>query len=588
MVEKRTTTKRVLQFVGNQYLRFPGFAFFALFFRVVSIVLTVLPAVFYKDIINLLAAVEGFSSVVAQHALALLGMVFWIKVVTFVCYRAYDYCIICLEMKMQESLYGQIFGYIHRHSFQFFTDHFAGSLIAKIRKCVSSVERLTDMLAWELIPFVLNLLLIVWILWFEYRSLAIVVFISALGFSIVQYWLYRWIQPYQERANAVDSELGGVLADTLTNNQTIKFFASLEREELAFASCAKELATARRTQYFKSMWIWWFSAIFALFLELGTIYIALQLWGQGVIAIGVIVLLQTYVLRVIDQVWSIGMTFRTFFRVVVEIAEVVELLDLPHQIVDKSQKKLIVAEWSIVFDKVQFSYGKHQIFHDLSFQVKPGERVALVGASGSGKTTITKLLFRLYDIQKGNILIDGQNIEQVSQESLRSAISMIPQDPILFHRSIKENIAYGNPNASDEEIVAAAKMARCHEFIAQLKDGYDTLVGERWIKLSGGERQRIAIARAILEDRRIIVMDEATSALDSQSEYLIQQAMEVLMKDKTVIVIAHRLSTIMQMDTIFVMEQGSIVEKGSHRALLDNPHGVYTKLWTIQSGGFIG
>lgn len=588
MVEKRTTTKRVLQFVGNQYLRFPGFAFFALFFRVVSIVLTVLPAVFYKDIINLLAAVEGFSSVVAQHALALLGIVFWIKVVTFVCYRAYDYCIICLEMKMQESLYGQIFGYIHRHSFQFFTDHFAGSLIAKIRKCVSSVERLTDMLAWELIPFVLNLLLIVWILWFEYRSLAIVVFISALGFSIVQYWLYRWIQPYQERANAVDSELGGVLADTLTNNQTIKFFASLEREELAFASCAKELATARRTQYFKSMWIWWFSAIFALFLELGTIYIALQLWGQGVIAIGVIVLLQTYVLRVIDQVWSIGMTFRTFFRVVVEIAEVVELLDLPHQILDKSQKKLIVAEWSIAFDKVQFSYGKHQIFHDLSFQVKPGERVALVGASGSGKTTITKLLFRLYDIQKGNILIDGQNIEQVSQESLRSAISMIPQDPILFHRSIKENIAYGNPNASDEEIVAAAKMARCHEFVSQLKDGYDTLVGERWIKLSGGERQRIAIARAILEDRRIIVMDEATSALDSQSEYLIQQAMEVLMKDKTVIVIAHRLSTIMQMDTIFVMEQGSIVEKGSHRALLDNPHGVYTKLWNIQSGGFIG
>lgn len=256
MVEKRATTKRVLQFVGNQYLRFPGFAFFALFFRVVSIVLTVLPAVFYKDIINLLAAVEGFSSVVAQHALALLGMVFWIKVVTFVCYRAYDYCVICLEMKMQESLYGQIFGYIHRHSFQFFTDHFAGSLITKIRKCVSSVERLTDMLAWELIPFVLNLLLIVGILWFEYRSLAIVVFISALGFSIVQYWLYRWIQPYQERANAVDSELGGVLADTLTNNQTIKFFASLEREELAFASCAKELATARRTQYFKSMWIW--------------------------------------------------------------------------------------------------------------------------------------------------------------------------------------------------------------------------------------------------------------------------------------------------------------------------------------------
>ncbi|MDO4713910.1 MAG: ABC transporter ATP-binding protein [bacterium] len=319
---------------------------------------------------------------------------------TFVCYRAYDYCVISLEMKMQEALYRQIFGYIHRHSFQFFTEHFAGSLISKIRKCVSSVERLTDMLAWELIPFVLNLVLIVGILWFEHRGLAIGVFVGAVGFSIAQYRLYRWIQPYQERANAVDSELGGILSDTISNNQTIKFFASLAREELAFASCVKELADARRTQYFKSMWIWGASALFAMFLELGTIYVAIQLWGQGVLEIGVIVLLQTYVLRVIDQVWSIGMTFRNFFRVVVEIDEVVELLEIPHQVQDYSDKNLNIHHGKIVFDSVDFRYGEHQIFDRLSFEIGAGERVALVGESGSGKTTITKLLFRLYDREK--------------------------------------------------------------------------------------------------------------------------------------------------------------------------------------------
>ena len=233
-----------------------------------------------------------------------------------------------------------------------------------------------------------------------------------------------------------------------------------------------------------------------------------------------------------------------------------EILDTPHEIVDTSDKKIDIHHGEITFDQVNFAYleGK-PIFDNLSFKIKPGEKVAIVGASGSGKTTVVKLLFRFFDIQGGAISIDGQDIAQVTQDSLRASLSMVPQDPILFHRTLRENIAYGRPEASEEEIVAAAKMARCHDFISKFKDGYETLVGERGIKLSGGERQRVAIARAILENKSIVVMDEATSSLDSESEKFIQDAMDEVLRNKTAIVIAHRLSTIMKMDRIIVMEK---------------------------------
>ncbi len=265
-----------------------------------------------------------------------------------------------------------------------------------------------------------------------------------------------------------------------------------------------------------------------------------------------------------------------------------EILDEPHEVQDSpNAKSLKVHQWAINFDNVSFAYeGESAVFSNLTFRVKPGEKVAFVGESWAGKTSIIKLLFRFFDIQKWKILIDDQDISQVTQESLRNAISFVPQDPILFHRSIKENIAYGNPQATDEQIIAASKMARCHDFITNLKDGYNTLVGERGIKLSGGERQRVAIARAILENKTILALDEATSALDSESEKLIQEAMDEVMRQKTVIVIAHRLSTVMKMDRIIVMDKWQIIEDGSHWELLTNKDWIYKKLRDIQSGGF--
>lgn len=581
------STKRILSFIWENYKAYPSRWIFAIIFRTVTIALATVPALYYKDIINILSKTQVATSEITQHGISILLIILWIKLVQFIFHRVYDYIIITFEMNIQEKLYNQIFSYLHQHSFQFFANNFSGSLISKVRKCVSGLERFTDMLSRNVLPFILNLILVVGIIAVQNIRIAINIFIWVTVFSIIQYQLHNWLHPYQEKANQLDSELGGLLSDTITNNLTIKLFASLPREQKAFSWLNHDTVQARKLQYYKSMRIWGFSAFFGLVLEIAIMYAAIRLWWMWIFEIGVIVLIQTYVLKIIEELRGIGMTFRSFFRNISEIWEMVEILDTPHEVIDNWDKKLKVKEGEIRFEKVDFSYGENQIFNALDLTIKPGERVALVWESGSWKTTITKLLFRFYDLQGGEILIDNQNIANVTQNSLRENISMIPQEPVLFHRSIRDNIAYGKPNATEQEIIAASKMARCHEFIWALKDGYATLVWERGIKLSWGERQRVAIARAILENRQIIVMDEATSALDSESEFLIQEAINELMQNKTVLIIAHRLSTIMKMDKIIVMHQWKIIEKGSHQELLLNKNGTYKKLRDIQSGGFI-
>jgi ATP-binding cassette subfamily B protein len=252
-----------------------------------------------------------------------------------------------------------------------------------------------------------------------------------------------------------------------------------------------------------------------------------------------------------------------------------------------SAKQLTVSKGAIEFKKVDFGYNAtRKILREISLSIKPGEKIALVGSSGAGKSTVTKLLLRLFNLNKGKILIDGQDIAKVTQDSLRQNIALVPQDPILFHRSLKDNIRYGKPDATEEELIAASKQAHCHEFITALPEGYDSLVGERGVKLSGGERQRVAVARAILMNAPILILDEATSSLDSESEALIQDALTKLMEGKTVIAIAHRLSTIMQMDRIIVMQEGRILDEGKHEDLLTRD-GLYKSLWSIQAGGFL-
>ena len=324
-------------------------------------------------------------------------------------------------------------------------------------------------------------------------------------------------------------------------------------------------------------------------LEIGIFYLGIRLWEQGSFTVGDFVLLQSYILIVFMKIWDFGRVMRHLYRDLADAEEMTEILETSHEIVDSHDAKdLKVAKGEIEFSDVVFSYRKtRKIFSKFNLKIKPNERVALVGPSGSGKSTITRLLLRLHDISGGKILIDGQRIKKVTQDSLWRNISLVPQDPILFHRTLMENIRYGKTDATDEEVFEAARLAYCHEFISEFPEGYDTYVGERGVKLSGGERQRVVIARAILRNAPILVLDEATSSLDSGSENLIQNALDNLMKDKTVIVIAHRLSTIMKMDRIVVIDKGDIVEEGTHTALLKKRGGVYKKLWELQAGGFI-
>jgi ATP-binding cassette subfamily B protein len=280
---------------------------------------------------------------------------------------------------------------------------------------------------------------------------------------------------------------------------------------------------------------------------------------------------------------------RDLYRDLADAEEMVEILNTKYEIEDpENAKNISVVRGKIEFQKVKFSYDKSKkVIKNLNLYIKPGEKVALVGPSGGGKSTVAKLILRFFDIQRGKILVDGQNIKTVTQNSLRSQISLVPQDPILFHRTLKENIRYGCRNATDEQVIAASKLAHCHEFIQKFPEKYETYVGERGVKLSGGERQRVAIARAILANNPITILDEATSSLDSYSESKIQEALKNLMKYKTTLIIAHRLSTIMSADRILVFKDGEIVESGTHNALIKKEKGLYKKLWHLQSGGYL-
>jgi ATP-binding cassette subfamily B protein len=325
-----------------------------------------------------------------------------------------------------------------------------------------------------------------------------------------------------------------------------------------------------------------------MILKFGTLYYALQLWQQGLIGVGDFAMSTSLALLIITDARNLSRHFLEIFEHSGNIANGVQTIIRPYEIVDsEAAKPVIVKQGEIAFQQVDFSYSANKkIFNQLNITIPAGQRVGLVGYSGSGKSSFVNLILRFYDVQAGCIRIDGQDIRQITQDSLHQAIGFIPQDPSLFHRTLLENIRYGCLEATDEEVVAAAKLAHAHEFISTMPEGYAAMVGERGVKLSGGQRQRIAIARVMLKNAPILILDEATASLDSATEFYIQQSLELAMMNKTVLVIAHRLSTIAHLDRILVFEQGQIVEDGSHAELLA-AGGHYKKLWDKQAGGFL-
>jgi len=587
--KKTVSTRRVISYFRRMTMtRKRPFIVATVGMIIASLTNLILP-IYYTKIVDIVQTGDMNRSALVPILMGILFAMAIIEVFSIGWWRMVGFGLVSLEPKVMRRIFEQCFAYLHRHSYRFFTNNFSGSLVKKINKLAYSYENVVDNFVFNLLRMIIFMPFIIIVVMRKDVTIGLVFIWFIVLFSIFQYFFFKRNTPYEVRTNAQDSKTTGELADTITNNFNILTFASVPREIKRFSGVVKERERLTRVKWMRAEWMFFISTILIFIFEIGAIYLAIKARGAGTISAGVIILIQVYIFKVFEQLFNIRNVLKQLNRAIGESAEMLEILDEPHEIVDYSDQALMVESGKIEFENVQFQYiDGTKIFNGLDLRIKPGEKVAIVGQSGSWKTTLVKLLFRFFDIQWGNIFVDGQDIMQVSQDSLRSQISMVPQDTVLFHRSIKENIAYGNPDASDEEIVAAAKMARCHDFISKMKEGYDTLVGERGIKLSWGERQRVAIARAILENKRILVLDEATSSLDSQSEHLIQEAMDEVMRNKTAIVIAHRLSTIMKMDKIIVMDNGVIIEKWSHNELLTKEGGTYKKLRDIQSGGFIG
>jgi len=542
--------------------------------------------ILFKNFIDTLTGGSTQKRPILLGILALIALLFVGRV-------SFRFCGDILNNRFQPKVMAKIiehsFRSLIRHSYQFFVNNFSGSLVRKVQRLSFAFEAIADTFCYNIIPLVVTFVGSIGIVWFRSRLIAALMAVWMIVIAIINFLFNRAIRSRRDARAAADSEATGVLADSIGNSLNSKLFPAFEFEEGLVRKIMVKLNRLRTRTWDIQLYASVVQVLCLAFAEVTVLYLAIGAWFSGRLTIGDFVLLQMLMSQIWATFWSLNGVFRTLGEATADGQEMVNILNTPYEIKDlPGAAALKVSVGAIDFEKVRFSYASGKaVLTDFSLAIRPKEKVALVGSSGAGKSTIVKLLFRFFDLTGGKILIDGQDIAEVTQESLRKAVSLVPQEPILFHRSLMENIRYGRRNASDAEVYEAAKKAHCHEFISALPEGYKTLVGERGVKLSGGERQRVAIARAILKDAPILVLDEATSSLDSESEQLIHEALHELMKDKTVIVIAHRLSTIMEMDRIVVIDGGRIVDQGTHETLLKKRGGIYKKLWEIQAGGFI-
>jgi ATP-binding cassette subfamily B protein len=499
--------------------------------------------------------------------------------------------IIRLTLRLMSRFASDAFWRVQRFSTDWHANNFAGSIVRRITRGMWAVDIMDDTLLLSLLPALLVLTGSSVILGLRWPSMGLIVAVGSMIYVATSIALsLRYVAPAARLSNAQDTRIGGAMADAITCNTVVKSFGAEAREDLRLARIlgkwnhrtARTWVLATRSGQLQSTLL--------LALRTGITAYALFLWWRGRATPGDVTFVLTSYFVVHGYLRDIGQHVRNLQRCANEMEEMVEFQSQPLGVVDHPRAKPIrIGDGEIVFDRVTFRYGAHAepLFRDFSLRIEAGERVGLVGHSGSGKTTFVKLLHRLYDVSAGRILIDGQDIAQVAQDSLRAQLALVPQEPVLFHRSLAENIAYAHPRASSRQVEEAALLANAHEFIGRQPKGYATLVGERGVKLSGGERQRVALARAFLADTPILVLDEATSSLDSESEALIQEAMERLIAGRTAIVIAHRLSTVRMLDRILVFDRGEVVEEGTHDELVQKSGGVYKRLFERQVMGLL-
>ena len=492
-----------------------------------------------------------------------------------------------LAASNMEAMTNEGFQRVQSFSSDWHADTFAGATVRRLSRAMWGYDAVSDAVILWLGPAVLVLLGLCIQMALRWPLVGGIAFLVVVGFIWANLWLVKaYVRPANLKSNALDSRIGGALADAITSNPTVKSFGAEAREEARFARVTRDWRNAVKITWGRFMDVWVMQNILTVVLQAGTTGLLLHMWTQGRATPGDLAFAITAFMLMSGYLRNLGENVRMLQKGLDDVEDVANYARMSPQVADHDEAAPFGGELGqIVFDKVTFRYKSADtpIYDRFSLAIAPGERVALVGATGSGKSTFIKLIQRLYDLQDGRILIDGQDIARVTQGSLRRAIAVVPQDPALFHRSIAENIAYGRPGATEEQIHLAARRARAHEFIQRLPNGYATLVGERGVKLSGGERQRVAIARAFLADAPIIVFDEATSSLDVETERNVQAAMDELMAGRTTIVIAHRLSTIRDADRILVFDNGQVVEEGDH-AQLKAKGGVYARLAAVAEG----
>ncbi|MFL9892675.1 ABC transporter ATP-binding protein [Paraburkholderia sp. RL17-381-BIF-C] len=495
--------------------------------------------------------------------------------------------IIRLTLKMMSEIAANAFHRVQRFSTDWHANSFAGSTVRKITRGMWALDLLNDTLLIALLPSLVMLVGATTLLGWRWPMMGAVVGIgSVLYIAVTVAMSLGFVAPAARLANAWDTRMGGALADAVSCNGIVKAFGAEDREEALLARVIGKWRHRTRRTWMRGTINGGIQGGMLVAIQAAILGAALLLWARGEASVGDITFALTMFFMLQGYLRDVGMHVRNLQRSVNDMEELVSLESQPLGIEDRpGAGPIVIGKGEIRFEHVTFHYGAsgQPLYDNFSVRIAPGERVGLVGHSGSGKTTFIKLIQRLYDISEGRITIDGQDIARVRQASLRSQIAIVQQEPVLFHRSLAENIAYARPGASRAEIERAAKLASAHDFIAALPHGYDTLVGERGVKLSGGERQRVAIARAFLADAPILILDEATSSLDSESEVLIQQAMERLMMGRTTLVVAHRLSTVRALDRLLVLDKGKVIEEGSHDALIRLENGLYRRLFERQA-----
>ena len=586
-MKKQTSSKRIIGFIVGLWRISPIAVMTMVIVQIIFAVLTTTIApIFVSQLLTHIArgtaTMQSSIGLLGGYLLILLlGEVISIRVTIAMAFIS--------ESKMQSVVASRILNHLTSKSLGYHSNRMGGGIVSDANKLNGSIERFWDTLIFNAIPIVTTVISVCIALSFILWQYAVALGILSVIVIAVIIRAQSAVAPVSRRVSEKSSAMTAYLADVVGNIAAVKAFAREKSEVNHYKKLIKDWRTASLQEMKNVLIITGTFGMLMTIMNASAFIAAILATEYHIASIGATYLVISYTLNVVSQLWAVSNATRSYLRIMGDAGPMISTLDEDIEVCDPERpEKLVVDDGKIEFEDINFTHSENneQLFDGFSLTIKPGEQIGLVGRSGSGKTSLTYLLLRFSDLDGGKISINGQDITSVTQADLHNAIAYVPQEPMLFHRSLRENIAYGKPNAIEKEIRLAAEQANALDFIESLPKGFDTLVGERGVKLSGGQRQRIAIARAILKNAPILVLDEATSALDSENEKLIQDALTKLMSNRTSIVIAHRLSTIAKLDRIVVLDEGKIVEQGSHSELLKND-GIYSKLWQHQSGGFI-